>query len=386
MPSDETALPVSGPAAARGEAGPGLRQKPGGFIGNLQVLRFVAAVMVMASHVLNERLGPSGLAGDGIAPYTPFYWGAGVDIFFVISGFVMFYLSHDRFGRPGEPQRFLWRRAARLVPTYWLFTGLMVLATRVFREQLTYPDIAPGNLFASLAFLPWPDQKGEMFPPLIVGWTLNYEAMFYVLFAAALFLPKRWGMAALVALFAAGALMHAILPENWRMMRFWTDPIILEFLMGIALAVIYVRGCRLSPWAGLIGAGAGFALLAFLFHTGWQPPELRFLWAGIPALLICTGLALSDRQERHSRLYEAVVLCGSASYALYLSHLFTIKLVGVIWRKLAVGVPWAFILAASAAAVIASVLVYLLVEKPLVARLSDLPRKWARRAISEARK
>jgi len=349
------------------------------FVENIQVLRFVAAFMVLLSHARHEAAAS---AGDLVPAFAaPFNLVTGVDIFFVISGFVMFYLGHDRFGRAGEPARFLLRRAIRLVPTYWLFTALMLGASFVFHDQLAKPDIGLAHLLASLVFIPWPDQAGALYPPLMLGWTLNYEALFYVLFAGALALPRRAGLGALAAVLVFAAAAHVVVPAQMQILRFWSDPIVLEFLMGIALAALYLAGVRLGVAAGLAVTFAGFALLSFFYMAGWQPPAWRFVWAGLPALIICGGLALSERCTRRAKAYDFVVLCGSASYALYLSHLFTVKLIGVIWRKLALGLPWAMLAVTSVTAVLVSLLVYAVIEKPLIAWLN---RSLAPRRAPEA--
>lgn len=337
------------------------------FVENIQVLRFVAAFMVLLSHAQHESAAS---AGSFVPAFkAPFDLVTGVDIFFVISGFVMFYLSHDRFGQPGEARHFLLRRIIRLTPIYWLFTALMVAATFIFPAQLAKPDISIAHLLASLAFIPWPDQAGEMYPPLILGWTLNYEALFYVLFACALFLPRRAGISALVAVFVILTASHAFIPARMQILNFWSNPIILEFLMGIALAAVYVSGFRVSVSAGLAIAIGGFGLLSLFYLIEWQPAALRFVWGGVPALIICGGLALSEQRSSSSRIYQFLVLCGSASYSLYLSHLFTVKLIGVVWRKLSLGMPWAMLATTSIAAVFVSLIVYIAFEKPVTSWL-----------------
>ena len=354
---------------------------PGGnnrYLDNLQVLRFVAAFMVLLSHVRHEAATSAGEFGTGWS--VPFDLVTGVDIFFVISGFVMYFLCHDRFGRPGESLRFLQRRAIRLIPTYWIFTAMMLMAAQMFRSQLANPDFSVAHVLASLAFIPWPDLRGEIYPPLIVGWTLNYEALFYVVFAGALLLPKRIGLLALFASFGLAAAMHGMLPDDFRILRFWSDPIILEFLMGIALAALFLQGARLSRAAGLSLAIAGFGLLCLFYQLGWQQPDLRFIWAGLPAFLVCAGLALSDMRTSHNAAYRLLVLCGSASYALYLSHLFTVKLIGALWRKFALGMPWLYLATACGAAVFISVIIYLAVEMPMltwISRRIALRKLWA---------
>lgn len=347
------------------------------YLSKVQILRFIAAGVVLFGHAQHEALSYTA-SGQNFRLFTPIDWGAGVDIFFIVSGFVMYYICRDRFGEAGEVGRFLKRRIIRVVPPYWLFTALMIMATLLFRDELHHSSIDPGHVLASFFFVPWVNPHGETLPVLILGWTLNYEIFFYGCFALALYLPRAWGLTALCVAFIAAALLHAIVPDRLWMLRFWSDPIILEFLMGIGLAALFLRGYRLSRVAGLALVLGGFALLALCFVSGFREPSLRFLWAGVPALLISAGLSLQPEGERHPPAYRALVACGTASYSLYLSHPFTINALGLVWRKLALDMPWLFVFVSCAASVAVSLLVYALVEKRLVSWagwIVSLPRR-----------
>ena len=92
-------------------------------IGNLQILRLVAAAMVLFGHLNHEVLKKPALA-SGFVPFQPIWWHCGVDIFFVVSGFIMALITRDSFGQPGAGGQFLRARVMRLVPMYWLFTTL----------------------------------------------------------------------------------------------------------------------------------------------------------------------------------------------------------------------------------------------------------------------
>ncbi|MDF2996117.1 MAG: hypothetical protein K0R27_1754 [Xanthobacteraceae bacterium] len=354
------------------------------YLSKVQILRFIAAAVVLFGHAQHEAQSFT-ISGANFIMFTPIDWGSGVDIFFIVSGFVMYYICHDRFGRDGEVGRFLKRRVIRVVPPYWLFTGLMIVATVLFSAQLNHSSIDLNHVLASLFFLPWVNPYGETLPFLILGWTLNYEIFFYICFAVALYFPRAWGVTTLCFAFAAAAALHPIVPDSAWMLRFWSDPIILEFLMGIALAALFLRGFRLSPMVGLLLVLGGFILLTVFFMSGFREPSLRFLWSGAPALLISAGLALQSEGERHSPAYRALVSCGTASYSLYLSHPFTINAVGLVWRKLALDMPWLFVFVTCVASIAASLVVYALVEKPLVSsarRMVSLPGRASVRDVS----
>ena len=144
---------------------------------SIQALRALAALAVTTYHALQWADG-----GFDVGR-------AGVDVFFVISGFIMWHVTA---GRDMAPADFLWRRLTRVAPLYWLST-LGVLAVALVWPAFL-PEVRPGwaHLALSLAFIPHLDPKGLPFPTLPPGWTLNYEAVFYLIFAAALAGPRAW--------------------------------------------------------------------------------------------------------------------------------------------------------------------------------------------------
>ncbi len=177
---------------------------------NLQLLRILVAVQVVYGHALHEAVELFHMP----QPMDPFSQMNRIDIFFVISGFATFYASRSQFGGAGEGARFLRRRLTRLIPLYWLFTGLMVLALFLFSGEVAHASFSVEHLLASLFFVPWPNQDGETLPILILGWTLNYEILFSVLFAMALTLPLRAGMILIAGIIALAALAYPFVPEH----------------------------------------------------------------------------------------------------------------------------------------------------------------------------
>jgi len=140
---------------------------------NSQILRFIAAAAVLTKHSIVLFLPGSAL--------LTIPWSGGVDLFFVISGFIMAWLTRDWFGRPGASGQFLLRRAIRIIPPYWFFTSLMVATLLIAPDAPRHTRFAIGPAIASYAFFPWPrPSDGGVWPLLAQGWTLNYEAFFYV--------------------------------------------------------------------------------------------------------------------------------------------------------------------------------------------------------------
>ena len=207
----------------------------------IQILRALAALMVVWHHARHEAdlLAGRG-AGATLDPGTFLPWWGGVDLFFVISGLVIVLAGDRLFGQPDGRRRFLAHRVARVVPLYWL-VSLAYLALALLRPDLLGEAAAlvhdPGALLAGFLFWPAARPDGTIQPLYGLGWTLNYEAFFYGLFAVGLGFGRRgavaWLVLALLLLVAAGALLPGLpLP-----VRYWANPIVLEFAAGAGLAL-----------------------------------------------------------------------------------------------------------------------------------------------------
>jgi len=241
---------------------------------------------------------------------------AGVDLFFVISGFIMVYAAERLYGTAGAPLTFFVHRLIRIVPLYWLVTTLYVFVAWIvpsFGKSYSIDFV-----IASYFFVPWPQLDGVMQPVVGQGWTLNYEMPFYLVFSLALFAPRRAAVLgaslALTAVVAAGVVFQ----PSQQILRFLTYPIVIEFVFGMLIGLAYREGLRLPSWAGwtLIIAGLALILGSELLHA-WVSGRVM-LW-GVPAALAVAGATLGGVQMS-GRSWRGLVLIGEASYALYLTH------------------------------------------------------------------
>ncbi len=338
---------------------------PTGQIEAIQALRAIAALLVVFGHAAHETeaIGPR----VGLPAIDPsfLHWGIGVDIFFVISGFIMVHTSADLFGRPGAWRIFLARRIARIVPLYWLLTSVLLLGSLVAPRLLNVPVGDWQHVLASYLFIPSLRGGDETRPVMALGWTLNLEMFFYVLFAAAMLLPLKRGMIALALAITGLALAGAMLRPTQVQLAFWTQQIILEFLFGCLLALLHRQGVRLPAAAAILLVALGFAGMVKahgLDAASTVPPALRW---GLPAALIVGGAALY--RGAPPRLALVLTGLGNASYSLYLFHPFALRPLREIWVKL-VGdtLPLEiYIAVALTVAAIASTLLYRWVERPI---------------------
>ncbi|WP_342109060.1 acyltransferase [Methylobacterium sp. SI9] len=349
----------------------------------IQILRGLAALMVVWHHARHEAdlLALRG-GGPALDPGMVLPWWGGVDLFFVISGLVIVLASARLYGAPGGRTRFLAHRIARVVPLYWL-VSLLYLGLALARPDLLGAAAGlvrePVALLAGFLFWPAARPDGIVQPLYGLGWTLNYEAFFYVLFAAGLGFGRRGAVVWLIAVLGLLVTAGIVWPDLPLALRFWANPIVLEFAAGAGLALAYRGGAR--PAAPLrIGLGAlgvlGLILAArLLAGLGEADGGLRPLLVGVPAtLLVASALGPEhDKAQvaRRSGPIRAFVILGDASYALYLVHPFALRLVREILARagtaFALHPQFAMVLML-AASVAAALLVHRVIETPLTRR------------------
>jgi exopolysaccharide production protein ExoZ len=159
-------------------------------LSSIQALRAVAALSVLELHITGNI---SNRPGFTVTSIDNLIGAAGVDLFFIISGFIMVYASEPLFGRPAGPQVFFLRRLIRIAPLYWAVSAVFIVFFLVtpngFATTIAASNTSIGTIIASFMFLPFPRPDGAMLPLLGVGWTLNYEVFFYVIFAGAVVYP-----------------------------------------------------------------------------------------------------------------------------------------------------------------------------------------------------
>lgn len=267
----------------------------------IQLLRFLAAFGVVAIHCV-----PSFEAGA-----------VGVDVFFVISGFIIVVASRNYFGASGAPWTFLRRRILRVVPLYWIAT-LGVAA----REMARGEPFGWGFLASSLFFVPHLNEAEGNFQPIVrVGWTLNFEMFFYVIFAAALLLPMRPALVA-VAFTLTFLVLAPIFDPASPFAFYWSGWLLLEFTFGMGVAWLYLSGARLPLLAGVLLVVLGATVILLFSDTGNDAYSAhRVLVWGLPSALIVGAAAMTPWPSFGEAWRLTTNYLGDASYAVYLFHL-----------------------------------------------------------------
>jgi peptidoglycan/LPS O-acetylase OafA/YrhL len=345
---------------------------------NIQFLRFAAALLVVIYHA-NKHLLSTGADQGWLFAAGELAGFAGVDVFFVISGFIMFYTTEKARGVVHAAD-FLNRRISRIFSGYWPF---FLLAAAVF--AWARPEHFESARLLTSFFL-WPMPLNEVL--LDVSWTLSYELYFYFLFAVLILVGVRsrfWLLTGMVVLIAAvngfrHFILHDFSPERFYlfgfMSHFLPSPFLMEFFAGALLAALPGKGSLRMGWL-LLGVGvAGFAMAgaanALVYdgkiEQGYHVVP-RVLLFGIPSLLILRGLVNLEHNGRVApRRFS--LHTGGASYAIYLCH--TIFLVATMKLGLNTalkgwpdGLVQAIFMLYCALIVLYSVVHYRYIERPL---------------------
>ena len=333
---------------------------------NIQVLRFLAASAILLSHT-----------ADLLIPKQSWFWAvpwtAGVDVFFVISGFIMAHLTRNQFGRNGASRQFLLRRLARIVPAYWFFTLLLAVIILASGGRIRNSVASLDVMLSSIFFIPWPRIDGKLNPLLAQGWSLNFEMIFYMAFSAALIF--RSGRLYLVAGMVLLASSHWLVPESWFALKFWTRPIILEFVIGIGLAHIHARGIRMG-WLSAVTCLLLSVAIFKLAPAAQDNDYLRLIKIGIPAALFAAVFILSREPTGAGPMRKLLLFGGDASYAIYLSHTLTMAAFVAVWQRLPIAAPWLGTLLAVLASLGVAMAFHAIIERPF--------NLWLKRRLGKA--
>ena len=281
----------------------------------LEAIRGIAALLVVFFHLQDiawRKIGLLPLGG---------MFGAGdrgVDLFFVLSGFIIMWTHAADIGKPDRVAPYLFKRAARIYPSVWIITtAALVVYGLQFGGAVKSGKLEAWNIVASFMLLP------QRMPALVnVTWTLTYEIFFYALFALVLY-RRRLGLTALLIWQGAVALAACGLigSPHW-LIGYYLRPICLEFGIGIGCAYLVSRSLALlqRPWVGpallLVGGGAAFGGIAAegLLHAHVLEP-VRLLFYGIAPGLLIVGLSLVE-QRRPLRIPGPLQVLGAISYPL----------------------------------------------------------------------
>lgn len=243
----------------------------------VQYLRFIAAALVVMNHgwPTLPKIGRGNLGQS-------FYVGAtGVDIFFAISGFIMIAITARKdFDRQG----FFLKRMLRIAPPYWVATFIMAAILIAAPTVFTSNRWSLISFLTSLVFVAWFCPIRHTIEPLLqVGWTLNYEMLFYAIFAISLVLAPKKRLELSTSILFALVIFGWVYQPSHHFAQFYTSPIMLEFVIGMYIGHLYVRGSTVSFWYAIALLVFAFVMLMTAAINPVTFDASRVLFWGVPA-------------------------------------------------------------------------------------------------------
>lgn len=335
---------------------------PGGTLVNIQILRGLAATSVAVAHAASQF-------PDAGRPNHIDAAQAGVDVFFVISGFIMVYVTSKR---PHGGWEFLLNRIHRIAPNYWFYTILTAALALVVPSAFRGTSFEPGHMVQSLLFIahPNPALAASTSPILRVGWTLNYEMFFYVIFAAALVFGRNRVVSS-AGVIAALVVIGFWVDDRGIVLRFYTSDIMIEFVFGMVIGLIHRSGLpRMGTLLPVVSIVVAVSAIIASSHAAEDPNAIRGLLFGVPAALVVVSCLMLPEPPTHL-VTRGMRMVGDASYTIYLVHPFVLTFARLIAVRLGL-VPtdgWgnlAFVVIATACAVGVGYGAFLSIERPLL--------------------
>lgn len=276
---------------------------------SIQALRGIAALFVLLEHIRFFNCGAFG-----------------VDIFFCISGFMIMFSTHK------SSEGFLTKRAIRILPLYYLMTIGTFFLLLLFPTMFEQTKANPAFLLKSLLFIPFDIGNGVLQPLMRIGWTVNCEVFFYIVFFISLHISRKYrGLICSVLLVGVVALAK-LLPVSFAPLTFYGSPIMLEFVMGILSYYVarQLYSCyQTGKISRFISVASGLIACLLLLALPVGKPYInvlgfyRLLLWGLPAMIIVLGFFIWGLYVKMPR---PLVQLGNMSYSLYLIHYYPVLL------------------------------------------------------------
>lgn len=343
----------------------------------IQFLRGVAAIIVVLRHCIENTNYHGYLALERLRDFGAF----GVDLFFVISGFIMLHTSWDKFDKTNASIIFIVRRCIRILPLYWAITLSIILGLLLVPEFFGELKFDLTHALKSMLLVPSYNQAGQIFPLLIPGWTLIFEAYFYVIFSIFLFFPRNLFIIGVGILFFASALLGNFFLDvrGDPVLQTYTNPILIEFFFGCLIAHFYNSNLIFSKTLVYLFLAAAILLISGIIIFGGLNYH-RFISFGIPAALLVFSLVFAEKFNFLNVRNVLMLHLGKISYSLYLVHVLVIAVVlkivpgGNIFENLAI----LFIVS-----ILSGLMCFHLIENPVNKYLKRLVSPFEKRLKSE---
>lgn len=320
--------------------------------------------MVVADHALITLVEKAGATIDVTFAYS--LGALGVRIFFAISGFVMILAHGNDFGGLESPRHFMKRRISRIVPLYWVTSAIYFL-----KLEFTGANPSLAGLALSLLFIPHFGEPGAIYghPTYGLGWTLQYEMAFYVIFAGALLFSKRVGITLIFLTFLClcGSVASGMIPIQ-SVLGYFGNDIVVYFLLGMAIGLLRekIRAIlAIGPDFFIAASCASLATVVAMALHLYTPPNVLIDF--VTCTLIVAPCCLAIETRKFFPVQILLKTSGDASYSIYLTHSFVIgplaRICANIWPNIS---TFFFLIASITISLFVGILVYRFVETPLL--------------------
>ena len=332
----------------------------------LQFLRGWAAIIVVAYHshgLIIKRATELGAEHAFWLTENQFVkiGAIGVDIFFVLSGFIIFYTSRNS----SNLILYFKKRFFRIYPIWFVaifFMGLIALIPG------TSAEFEWRHVLYSLLLIPH-YTDGRLVPFLQIGWTLNYEILFYILFGLSLIVANVRRLEFITCLIALLWVVSSMTEHNIALLTLLENPILFEFVIGGWLAKFYLGGFTVSKKQMYFLLLFVIVWLLLFFYSPWLW-KLNSLISRSPIAIGLFIIAVFYAPIRDCKMPRLFVYLGDASYSIYLFHMFPIMILSGVLKKvplsnflnLSVIISWVLI---SVISILFGCFIYSLIEKKL---------------------
>ena len=349
---------------------------------SIQFLRAAAVVLVVYMHSMVLQVDHSKSWQQNFL-YLYHFGAIGVDLFFVISGFIISFVANKYVGID-QGIHFLKKRFSRINPIYYLASLIFLIiviinwwVTNIISTTFNVNNILSSS-FDTLVLFPL---SNSFRPLLFIGWTLSFEWLFYSVFFLVILIRIQQKILILCFLFIVLATVGVVIRSPDLRIAFITNPITLEFLLGAAIYRIYSKRRPNLHYIPLTLVTIGLISYTLLIVYGYgyiyslkifQLPGLglkRFLLWGLPSSFIVAGCIFLENNNKLTRIWniQMIQLIGDASYSIYLTHMSIFILMDLLYTKVGYFLPPDLgIYIQLAIAIIVGIGFHKKVEKPLL--------------------
>ncbi|ATM74535.1 hypothetical protein CRN79_01150 [Serratia fonticola] len=346
-------------------------------VNSIQFLRFIASLLVLITHstfYTHERFSES---------MPVFKAGSvGVDIFFVISGFVILLSSITKNGEFSSGVDFTVKRLTRIVPMYWIATSVKVIALILSPAIVLHATFDPSRIVLSYFFLPSVSPDGRWEPILGVGWTLVFEMFFYFIFAMALFAKKSPVVISSLVI-VIFSLISTMRTDDWPVATMYFDKIMLYFVIGMFSYIMMMKCRRMTLRVFTLVLTALSVVFIFRKISYGEPIIERLSFETFTFVVTFFFIVVQCESLFVGAISKLSTLLGNASYSTYLFHPLLAPIVPTIFKKLSITINPVFVVISTVLfALLATVIIHLTIEKPITNRIRSTLQKKRKKVVA----